>query len=107
MLSTHSLHLDDGDERDRPVHVGERFGRVAQLFVVQWNVQQRLVDVEQQQLADVRIEALDSGRPLCSGAAVDETFVGQFDAAGGAGVLAGGERLRPAVGVGEVEDHHP
>ncbi len=87
--------------------MGKRFGRLAQLFVEQRRVQQGLVDVEEEQLADIAIEALDGGRPLCGRTAVDEALVGEFDAAAGSGVLAGGERLRPAVGVGEVEDHQP
>ena len=66
-----------------------------------------MTEVSEEQLAVIAIEAFDSGRPLCGGAAVDEALVGQFDSAAGAGVLAGSERLRPAVGVGEVEDHQP
>lgn len=101
------LHLHHGVEGDRAVHVGEGFGRIAQLLVHQLGGEPCLVDVQQQQFAGVGVEAVDDALPLAGGAAVDEALGGQFDAAGGAGVLAFRQRSRPAFGVGEVVDHRP
>ena len=76
--------------------MGERFWRVPQLLEHERYVEQGLVDVQQQQVADVRVEPVGGGRPLRGGAAVDVALGGEIEVAGGAGVLAGGERQRPA-----------
>ena len=73
------------------VHVGERFWGSVQLFDDQRYVEQRLVDVQQQEGVDIGVEPLDGGGPLCSGAAVNEPFVCQLDTPARPGVLAGRE----------------
>jgi hypothetical protein len=76
--------------------VRERFGSVADCSYDQRRGEQCLVDVQEQQLAGIGVEPLDGGRPLLSGAAVDEAFVGQLDAATRAGVQALGDGVGPA-----------
>ena len=82
----------------------ELFGSVAELLVDQRRGEQCLVDVQEQQLAGIGVEALDRGRPLLSGAAVDETLLVQLDAASRAAVQALGNGVGPAGGIGEVKD---
>ena len=69
----------------------ELCGGVAELFPHHGAVDERFVDVQEQQFIDVGVEPFTYGRPLLGAAAVDEPLVGQLDAAGGTGVHPLGE----------------
>ena len=85
--------------------MGERFRGAVELFEHQLGRQSLLVDVEQHEVRDALVEALDHARHLLGGAEVDEALFGQLHPDRAGGVLAGGQRAQPPIPVGDVEDH--
>jgi peptidoglycan/LPS O-acetylase OafA/YrhL len=87
-LDLQRFDLDDGGEVDRAVDVREGLVRVADGLVDHRRGEQRYVDVQQEELRDAGVEALDNTGPLRGGAAMDVADVVQLDAASRAGVDA-------------------